>query len=45
MTPDLDLEELRLVTSYCIVVIRHKGDLRVDSKPSQTRFQVRLPIQ
>jgi signal transduction histidine kinase len=27
-----------------IVVGQHKGDIRVDSKPGDTRFQVRLPI-
>ena len=36
---------LGLVTSYRIMVIRHKGDIRVDSKPGETRFQVRLPLQ
>jgi signal transduction histidine kinase len=28
-----------------IVVRRHQGEIRVDSKPGETRFQVRLPLQ
>jgi signal transduction histidine kinase len=36
---------LGLVTSYRIVVLRHKGDIRVDSRPGETRFQVRLPVR
>jgi signal transduction histidine kinase len=35
---------LGLDISYRIVVTRHHGDLRVDSEPGDTRFQVRLPI-
>ena len=31
--------------SYRIVVSKHKGDLDVDSRPGQTRFKVRLPIE
>ncbi|MBV9471258.1 MAG: hypothetical protein JOZ57_18615, partial [Abitibacteriaceae bacterium] len=36
---------LGLVTSYRIVAGRHKGDLRFESKPGDTRFQVRLPFR
>lgn len=35
---------LGLDTAYRIVVRRHGGDLRVVSRPGDTRFQVRLPI-
>jgi signal transduction histidine kinase len=35
---------LGLDTAYKIIVERHHGDLRVDSKPGDTCFQVRLPI-
>jgi len=35
---------LGLDVSYCIVVNRHHGDLRVTSKPGNTRLQVRLPM-
>jgi signal transduction histidine kinase len=28
-----------------IIVGQHKGDIRFDSKPGDTRFQVRLPIK
>jgi signal transduction histidine kinase len=35
---------LGLDTSYRIVVGQHKGDLRVESRPGDTRFQVRLPV-
>jgi signal transduction histidine kinase len=35
---------LGLATSYRIVVVQHKGDLQVTSKPGETRFEVRLPI-
>jgi signal transduction histidine kinase len=35
---------LGLDTAYRIVVGRHGGDLRVVSRPGDTRFQVRLPI-
>jgi signal transduction histidine kinase len=36
---------LGLDISYRIVVNRHHGDLRVESRPGDTRFQIRLPIQ
>ncbi len=35
---------LGLDISWRIVVARHHGDLRVESVPGDTRFQVRLPI-
>jgi signal transduction histidine kinase len=35
---------LGLDISYRIVVRRHKGDIKVESEPGDTRFQVRLPI-
>ena len=35
---------LGLDVSYRIVVKRHHGDLRVQSSPGDTRFQVRLPL-
>ncbi|WP_088288790.1 ATP-binding protein [Kineosporia sp. A_224] len=35
---------LGLDISYRIVVQRHRGDLRVESVPGDTRFQVRLPL-
>ncbi|MFN0281143.1 MAG: ATP-binding protein [Kineosporiaceae bacterium] len=35
---------LGLDISYRIVVQRHGGDLRVESRPGDTRFQVRLPM-
>ncbi|NKQ53573.1 cyclic nucleotide-binding domain-containing protein [Amycolatopsis sp. K13G38] len=35
---------LGLDISWRIVVDRHHGDLRVESKPGQTRFQVLLPL-
>jgi signal transduction histidine kinase len=35
---------LGLDISYRIVVQRHRGDLRVESRPGDTRFQVRLPL-
>lgn len=35
---------LGLDISYRIVVNRHHGDLRVESSPGDTRFQVRLPL-
>ena len=35
---------LGLDISYRIVVNRHGGDLRLDSRPGDTRFQVRLPV-
>ena len=31
--------------SYQIVVTRHHGDIRAVSKPGETRFQVRLPVE
>ncbi|MDF2968031.1 MAG: cyclic nucleotide-binding protein [Nocardioidaceae bacterium] len=36
---------LGLDISYRIVAQRHGGDLRVDSRPGDTRFQVRLPLE
>jgi signal transduction histidine kinase len=36
---------LGLDISYRIVVNKHHGDLRVETRPGDTRFQVRLPIQ
>jgi signal transduction histidine kinase len=36
---------LGLDISWRIVVNRHGGDLRVESQPGDTRFQVRLPLQ
>jgi signal transduction histidine kinase len=35
---------LGLDISWRIVVNRHHGDLRVESEPGNTRFQVRLPV-
>jgi signal transduction histidine kinase len=35
---------LGLDISWRIVVQRHRGDIRVKSRPGDTRFQVRLPI-
>lgn len=35
---------LGLATSYRVVVGMHKGDIRVSSRPGDTHFQVRLPI-
>jgi signal transduction histidine kinase len=35
---------LGLDVSWRVVVNRHHGDLRVQSKPGDTRFQVRLPL-
>jgi len=35
---------LGLDISWRIIVNRHHGDLRLDSKPGDTRFQVRLPL-
>jgi signal transduction histidine kinase len=35
---------LGLDISYRVVVEDHKGDIRVISKPGDTRFQVRLPV-
>jgi signal transduction histidine kinase len=35
---------LGLDISYNIVVFKHQGDIRVDSQPGKTRFQVWLPI-
>ena len=36
---------LGLDICYRIVVKRHHGDLRVQSRPGETRFQVRLPVE
>ena len=36
---------LGLDVSWRIVVNRHGGDLRVESEPGDTRFQVRLPLE
>jgi signal transduction histidine kinase len=36
---------LGLDIAWRIVVNKHHGDLRVESRPGDTRFQVRLPIQ
>jgi signal transduction histidine kinase len=36
---------LGLDIAWRIVVKKHHGDLRVESRPGDTRFQVRLPIQ
>jgi signal transduction histidine kinase len=36
---------LGLDVSYRIVVGRHSGDIRIVSKPGDTRFQVRLPME
>jgi signal transduction histidine kinase len=36
---------LGLDIAWRIVVNKHHGDLRVESAPGDTRFQVRLPIQ
>ncbi|RBY83278.1 ATP-binding protein [Blastococcus sp. TF02A-26] len=36
---------LGLDVSWRIVVTRHGGDLRVQSRPGDTRFQVRLPLE
>jgi signal transduction histidine kinase len=35
---------LGLDVSYRVIVSRHHGDIAVDSRPGDTRFQVRLPI-
>jgi signal transduction histidine kinase len=36
---------LGLDLSWRVVVNRHGGDLRVESRPGDTRFQVRLPLE
>jgi signal transduction histidine kinase len=36
---------LGLDISWRIIVNKHHGDLRVESEPGDTRFQVRLPIE
>jgi signal transduction histidine kinase len=36
---------LGLDISWKIVVNRHRGDLRVESRPGDTRFQIRLPLE
>ena len=33
-----------LDVAWCIVVRRHGGDLRMTSRPGETRFAVRLPV-
>ena len=44
-TKDLDKGTgLGLSISHRIVTETHRGDIRVDSRPGETRFQVRLPI-
>ena len=35
---------LGLDAAYRIVVARHRGDIHVESRPGDTRFQVRLPL-
>jgi len=35
---------LGLSISYRIVVEMHKGDISFNSKPGDTRFEIRLPI-
>jgi signal transduction histidine kinase len=35
---------LGLDISYNIIVYKHKGDIKVDSKPGKTCFQIRLPV-
>ena len=35
---------LGLDISYRVIAQRHGGDLRVQSVPGDTRFQVRLPL-
>jgi signal transduction histidine kinase len=35
---------LGLSISYSIVVGMHKGDISFNSKPGDTRFEIRLPI-
>jgi signal transduction histidine kinase len=35
---------LGLDVSWRVVVNRHHGDIRVESEPGDTRFQVRLPL-
>jgi len=35
---------LGLDISYKLVTLKHRGDIRVDSQPGRTVFQVRLPI-
>ena len=36
---------LGLSTSHAIVTRKHRGEIRVDSRPGKTRFTVRLPIE
>jgi signal transduction histidine kinase len=36
---------LGLGVSYRIIAGRHSGDIHVESRPGDTRFQVRLPIR
>jgi signal transduction histidine kinase len=35
---------LGLDISYNIIVFKHKGDIKVDSKPGKTCFQIRIPV-
>lgn len=35
---------LGLDISYNIIVYKHKGDIKVDSKPGKTCFQIRIPV-
>jgi len=35
---------LGLDISYNIIVYKHKGDIKVDSKPGKTCFHIRLPV-
>jgi signal transduction histidine kinase len=36
---------LGLSTSHAIVTRKHRGEIRVESRPGLTRFTVRLPIE
>jgi signal transduction histidine kinase len=36
---------LGLSTSHAIVTRKHRGEIRVESRPGRTRFMVRLPIE
>jgi light-regulated signal transduction histidine kinase (bacteriophytochrome) len=36
---------LGLSTSYAIIVRKHKGEIRVESRPGLTRFTVKLPVE
>jgi len=35
---------LGLDISFNIIVHKHKGDIKVDSEPGKTRFQIKLPV-